>query len=62
MRPDRIAPPVFGAMVYPTVPLPVPEPPDVMLTKSGLLFKAVQPHVLALAVTVKLPAVPAGSA
>ncbi len=62
MRPDRAMPFVFGATVYPTVPFPMPDAPDVMVTKSGLLLMAVHAQLLALAVTVKLPDVPAGSA
>jgi len=56
MLADR-APPVFAAMLYPTEPFPVPEPPDVTVTKLALLT-AVHAHVDA-AVTAIVPDVAA---
>src|SRR5205814_5189773 len=59
--PLRVPPLTFDATVYPTVPLPVPDAPDVTVRKSGLLLTAVHGQVLALAVTAKVPDVPVES-
>lgn len=47
---------LFGCTVYPTVPLPVPELPELIETKAALLL-AVQVQVLPV-VTLTLPVPP----
>jgi hypothetical protein len=42
--------PELAAMLKLVVPLPVPEPPDVIVTKEGALFVTVQAQLPALAV------------
>jgi len=52
--------PVFAWTEYPTVPLPLPFPPEVIVIQPGLPLTA-QGHVVG-AVTVTLPAPPAAGA
>jgi len=57
-----IGPVVLGATVKFTVPLPVPEAPDVMEIWELLLGVAVHEQVLGVGVTVKEPVVPEAEA
>jgi hypothetical protein len=50
---------VFAATENPTLPLPVPDPPLVIVTHSAL-DEAVHEHVELEAVTVTVPLAPAG--
>ena len=53
-----IGPPVFGSTVYFTVPVPVPEAPDVTFTCEVLLEVAVHAQLLGVGVTVIDPMPP----
>ena len=56
--PTRLAPAVFAATEYVTVPLPVPEAPDVTFSQLVLLLTAVHAHpVSEVTFTVALPPV-----
>jgi hypothetical protein len=56
--PVRGCPVVFAATLYPKLPLPLPELPEVMVIQLTLLT-AERSQLLALAVTVTLPVPPA---
>ncbi len=62
IEPERGFCVVLDATVKPTVPLPVPEAPLVIVTNSGLSLVAVQVHVFGLACTWNVLDAPFGSA